>query len=165
MGDKKASLWKRNLAVVVGATAAVAVTVAGCSSDGGTSAEGTTPPAGSAASATPTTAEPSPPPPPASAEPTAAPASAPAQQDGGAPEGTEGTEGTDMRDQATEQLKESLAADEAHWEGDTLIATMAWGTADSAGMDTVCRGADMLLEQWGTATLNFPDGTTRDCGA
>ncbi len=97
--------------------------------------------------------------------PTDAPAPAPQP----APDGPAAGGGQDQqmtREQATEQLKRLLGSPEdARWEGDTLRVTMSWGSADVQGMDGVCQGAQMILQQYdGTLAMDFPDGTSRTCG-
>ncbi|WP_182348241.1 hypothetical protein [Tomitella gaofuii] len=180
----RVSSGNRNAGLIAGAVAAVALSVTGCSSgDGGdaaaasaTKAPTASPEAGTAGPSATWTPAPAPP----TTEPTAAPAPAPsgaapvpagggegdsAQQEGGAQaDGAQG--GQELtRDQVTEQLKMLLGdPDEARWEGDTLRVTMSWGSADVEGMDGVCQGAQMILQQYkGTLTMDFPDGTTRTC--
>lgn len=170
----RASRWGRN-AGLAAAAAAAALTVAGCSSDvDGDAGAAATSPVTSAAS--PGTEEPgAPAPAPESAAPggpTSAPepmpTDAPAQRpapgaDGQGPGGGQDRQMT--RDEATEQLKRLLGAPEdARWEGDTLHVTMSWGSAEVQGMDSVCQGAQMVLQQYGgTLTMDFPDGTSRTC--
>ncbi len=162
-------------AVPAAVAAVAAVTLAGCSSDGGDTA----------APATTTTAAASPSPTTGQAAPTSpAPAPAPATEDTGeqgpaetpapappaatSPAAPQGGDGEAMtRDQATEQLKQLLGdPKDAHWEGDTLKVDMSWGGADIEGMDGVCEGAQMILKQYGgTMTMTFPDGSSLDCSA
>ncbi|QDQ97152.1 hypothetical protein [Tomitella fengzijianii] len=168
------SSWNRNAGLIAGAVAAVALTVTGCSSgDGGDAA------AASVTSAPAAPSESGTPEPPATWTPATVPSGPPAPapapggggQAGGAPGGGEqGDGGQDggaelTRDQATEQLKRLLGdPKDAQWEGDTLRVTMSWGSADIEGMDGVCQGAQMILQQYtGTLTMDFPDGTTRTC--
>ncbi|WP_182359824.1 hypothetical protein [Tomitella gaofuii] len=175
----RVSSGNRNAGLIAGAVAAVALTVTGCSSgDGGdaaaasaTTAPTASPEAGTAGPSATWTPAPAPSGTPVLAPSGAAPApdggdeGDSAQQEGGAQAG--GAQGGQelTRDQVTEQLKMLLGdPDEARWEGDTLRVTMSWGSADVEGMDGVCQGAQMILQQYkGTLTMDFPDGTTRTC--
>ncbi|GAA4811779.1 hypothetical protein [Tomitella cavernea] len=170
----RVSSGNRNAGLIAGAVAAVALAVTGCSSgDVGdaAAASATTAPAARPATGTPgppATWTPAPVP---SGTPEPADAPAPAQSGPApAPDGGEQADraqgGQELtRDQVTEQLKLLLGdPDDARWDGDTLRVTMSWGSADVEGMDGVCQGAQMILQQYkGTLTMDFPDGTTRTC--